>query len=193
MKVIGNKLLFAKVRDNAIIPTKRVEDAGYDLYCCCDEDVVIKPHETKLIPTGVACAMSEDYCLYLVERGSTGSKGMKKSCGVIDSGFRNEIFAAIYNGNDYDVVITDKVNKTELGYVTVKEPNVTYAELDNMPLINSHPSEYQIPVLYYPKSKAICQGLVLPVPKMYVKEVTYDDLKKYTSERGEGMLGASGK
>lgn len=164
MEIKNNELLFAKVKSSAIIPTKRIEDAGYDLYCCSDEDIIIEPHTTVLVPTGIACAVSEDYFLYLVERGSTGSKGMKRSCGVIDSGFRNEIFAAIYNGNDYTIIITDKVSSVQ------KDKS-----------------------LFYPKSKAICQGVILPVPKMDVREVSYEELLQYTSERGTSMLGASGK
>ena len=57
-KVHTNKILFAKTKPEAIVPTKRVEDAGYDLYACFEEEyMVIKPHETKLIPTGIATAI----------------------------------------------------------------------------------------------------------------------------------------
>ena len=52
-----NDLYFAKVNPNAIIPSKRDEDGGYDVYACFDEDyMVIQPHETKLIPSGIATA-----------------------------------------------------------------------------------------------------------------------------------------
>ena len=91
-----NNIKFAKVRENAIIPTKRDEDAGFDLYVCFDEDyIMINPLETKLIPTGIAVAIPTDYYFQIEERGSTGSRGIKKSAGVIDSGYRNEIFVAI--------------------------------------------------------------------------------------------------
>ena len=33
-----SKLYWAKVKEDAIIPTKRDEDAGYDLYHCFEED-----------------------------------------------------------------------------------------------------------------------------------------------------------
>ena len=36
----NNELIFAKVRPEAIIPTKREEDAGRDLYPCFDEDYI---------------------------------------------------------------------------------------------------------------------------------------------------------
>lgn len=92
---------FAKVKDNAIIPSKTLENAGYDIYGIfgdnSDKNRIIKPHQTKLIPTGIACALPTKYYFQVEERGSTGSKGIKKSAGVIDSGYRGEIFIAITN------------------------------------------------------------------------------------------------
>lgn len=92
---------FAKVKDNAIIPSKTLENAGYDIYGIfgdnSDKNRIVKPHQTKLIPTGIACALPTKYYFQVEERGSTGSKGIKKSAGVIDSGYRGEIFIAITN------------------------------------------------------------------------------------------------
>ena len=79
---MDGELLFAKAREGAKIPTKRDEDAGRDLYACFDEDyMVIKPLETKLIPTGIATAFSDQYYAQIQERGSTGSKGIKYGAG----------------------------------------------------------------------------------------------------------------
>mgnify|MGYP000734891585 FL=1 len=78
---------FAKVRPTAVIPTKRDEDAGFDIYADFEDDfIIIDPHTTTLIPTGIASACDVDYCFILKERGSTGSKGIAQRCGVIDSG-----------------------------------------------------------------------------------------------------------
>ena len=100
---------FAKVRPSAIIPIKRVEDAGYDIYACFDDDFKIIPaHSTMMIPTGIACALPIDYYFQVEERGSTGSKGIKKSAGVVDSGYRGEIFVAISNVNDKYLIFGDK-------------------------------------------------------------------------------------
>ena len=83
------KLYWAKVREDAVIPAKRKEDAGYDLYPCFEEDYLeILPHETRMIPLGVASAFSEDWVMILKERGSTGTKGIAQRAGVIDSGYR---------------------------------------------------------------------------------------------------------
>ena len=52
-------LLFAKVNPDAVIPVKRNTDAGYDCYACFEEDyIIIEPHQTKLIPLGVASAFT---------------------------------------------------------------------------------------------------------------------------------------
>ena len=92
---------FAKVRPDAKIPNKRIEDMGFDIYACFDEDYIeIGPHETKLIPTGIASSCDPKYGFLLRERGSTGSKGIALRCGVIDSGYRNEWFIGITNTNN---------------------------------------------------------------------------------------------
>ena len=97
-----NDLYFAKVNPNAIIPSKRDEDGGYDVYACFDEDyMVIQPHETKLIPSGIATAFSPKWVAIIKERGSNGSKGIAQRCGVIDSGYRNEWFVPLSNTNDF--------------------------------------------------------------------------------------------
>ena len=115
MTNIGEKeleIIFAKVKENAIIPSKEDENAGFDIYTCWDgvekKDKIIKPHTTKLIPTGIACALPINYYFQVEERGSTGSKGIKKSAGVVDSGYRGEIFVAISNVNDRYLIFGDK-------------------------------------------------------------------------------------
>lgn len=172
--VSKNTILFSKVNPNAIIPTKRDEDAGYDVYSCFEDDyIVIKPHETRLIPTGIATAFSKDWVAILKERGSTGTKGIGQRCGVIDSGFRNEWFAPITNHNDKPLVISN-VTKEEIGLV-----NGLDCQIDEC--------------IYYPTSKAIAQFIMLPVPQLNAVEIPYEQLLTFTSERGTGALGSSGK
>lgn len=173
MFVGENDLVFAKVKPNAIIPSKTEENAGYDIYACFDKDYwLLKPHTTELIPTGIASALHKSKYIQLEERGSTGSKGIKRSAGVIDSGYHGEWFVAITNTNDFDLVIAKEPlysNKNEL-----------LRKFGNM-------------VIVYPYSKAIAQAIVHEVPRMNVSEVTYQDLLTITSERGTGSLGSSNK
>ena len=167
------EIKFAKVHPDAIIPSKRDEDMGFDIYPCFDEDyIVIKPFETKLIPTGIASSCSSEYGFILRERGSTGSKGIALRAGVLDSGYRGEWFVGLTNTTE-KVLFISKLSEEE-----------TYDRHygDTMPLS-----------FVYPYSKAIAQALVIPVPKIKVEEVSYDELKAIESERGTGALGSSNK
>lgn len=158
-----NTIEFATVKTGAKVPSKRSEDAGYDIYACFDEDyMTIMPHETKMIPTGLISAFSEDYVIVLKERGSTGSKGMGQRCGIIDSGYRGEWFVPITNHNDKPIYIAKNKN----------------LETDG---------------ILYPYEKAICQALILPSSQGVVKEIPYPDICNAKSERGAGALGSSNK
>lgn len=173
MEVRGNKLYWAKVKPNAIILTKDRENAGYDIYPCFDDDyMIVRPLHTKLIPTGIACAVRDSYYLQVQERGSTGSKGIKYGAGVIDSGYRGEIFIAITNTNDAPIII-------------VKEENKTLAEVDSI-IKTSY-------AVVYPYEKAIAQLIVHQVHTMDEQEISYEKLKEIPSKRKEGTLGSSGK
>lgn len=157
----------SKLRPEAKIPNKRDEDAGFDLYPCFDEDyIIILPHKTKLIPTGLATAFSSDYVMLLRERGSTGAKGMALRSGVVDSGYRGEIFVGITNTNDFPIVV-----------------------LKNIEDKSWEKHHYII----YPYEKAIAQAIFIEPPKVQFEEIDYDDLMKIESERGIGKLGSSKK
>lgn len=89
------------------IPTKRDEDGGYDIYAFFEDDFIeIKPHETKIIPTGLYSAFSNDYVAILHERGSNGVKGIGQRSGVIDSGYRGEWGVPLTNHNDKTLLIS---------------------------------------------------------------------------------------
>ena len=194
-----NDLVFAKVKPDAIIPTKDEENAGYDIYACFDEDYIIIPaHSTKLIPTGIAAAVSDKYYLQVHERGSTGSKGIKYGAGVVDSSYRGEIFICINNVNSNDIVIS-KLNKKELfdkygKYDNNFDPDAKIIKYGDgqFDIIFEEDDEYY-KVIVYPYSKAIAQLVVHEVPKMNIKEITYEELKAIPSKRGTGALGSSGK
>lgn len=159
---------FAKVRPDAKIPMKRVEDAALDIYACFNEDwIEISPHSSKLIPTGIASAFGPEWAVVLRERGSTGTKNIKINAGVIDSGFRGEIFVSLYNGNNVPVYIAK--------------------------YLDGEQSPENKKAIIYPYSKAIAQALVIPVPEVEVEELSYEDLQAIPSERRLGALGSSGK
>lgn len=175
---------FAKVRPDAIIPSKRDEDMGFDIYACFDGSYMeIEPHETKLIPTGIASACDTKYGFLLRERGSTGSKGMALRAGVVEGSYRGEWFIGLTNTTEKTLVIS-KLDKRTTAMLMCHEDEEDFML-----------SEYEIDecMFVYPYSKAIAQALVVPVPKVNTEEISYEDLKAIPSERGCGALGSSGK
>ncbi len=188
-----NDFLLAQLREDAVIPSKRLEDAGYDVYACFEEDyMVIEPGETKLVSTGIASALHPSKCVILQERGSTGSIALKKGAGIIDSGYRNEWFVALTNCSNLSIVIS-KISEEEIlerlkGEYLVDKDGTTHWMI-------SDDSQFGVRKLFklYPYTKAIAQAIVVEVPIMETKEVTYEELKAIPSERGMGALGSSGK
>ena len=58
-KVDDDKVFWARDNDTVKIPTKREEDAGWDIYANFEEDMwVIQPHTTVMIPTNLRSALS---------------------------------------------------------------------------------------------------------------------------------------
>ena len=165
------EIFFAKTKEGAKLPSKRPEDAGYDVYVLLDGEVLgLAPHETALLPTGIASACPPDYFFRIAERGSTGTKGIGQRCGVIDSGYRGEWFIPVTNHNELPLYFVRPDAAEKLTESLAGEAAVVYKT-----------------------DKAVCQALLLPVPKTSVRELSYDELCAIASERGAGKLGSSRK
>lgn len=160
---------FAKRNEKAILPNKKDEDAGYDFYACFDEDYIeILPFETKLVPTGISWACSPEFYLQIEERSSTGSKGIKRSAGVIDSGYRGEIKIALTNINNKSLFIS----------------NIDETQLRN---------KYNIfnDIIFYSTQKAIAQGIIHRVEKMNISEISLEELSNISSSRKDKGFGST--
>lgn len=157
-------IYFSRKSEDVKLPTKREEDAGYDIYPYSENDILINPGEIAIINTGIKSCIPDDYVFVLKERGSTGTKGLSVRSGIIDSGYRGEWMVPINNTSDKPIIIS-------------KEPHMY--------------NKNQLTV--YPYEKAIAQALLLPVPKTNVIEISEEELMSFKSERGTGRLGSSNK
>ena len=186
-EVKENEILWARIDDTVIIPTKRDEDACYDIYAHFDEDyMIIYPHETKIVPTGLYVALNKKYKLELDERGSTGTKGIGQRSGQIDSGYRGLIGVPITNHNNGILIISKLLD--DKGKVDIGATN-------NIVFKGKRGDTVSVPygVIYYPYNKAITSGAIVEVPIMESKEISVEELKAIPSARGNGSLGSSGK
>ncbi len=164
----NNKVLFTKVKENAIIPTRESSNAGWDIYICPDEkDEVwlIDPNETKLIPTGIASVVPEGYYMQIQERSSTGSKGLKYSCGVIDSNYRGEWKIALYNSTNKTIVL-------------VHEDEAYKYEHNKNSIVHTF-------------NKALVQAVIHEIhPEILSEEISYEEFKEYqNTDRGDKGFG----
>ena len=107
-----------KLREDATLPTRGSEyAAGYDLYAAIDETIVIGPHETQKIGTGLSFELPENTFGMIVARSGLATKeGLRPAncSGICDSDYRGEYIIALHNDSD------------EIRYV---EPNERIAQL----------------------------------------------------------------
>lgn len=98
-----------KLTGTAKLPTRgSTSAAGYDLYADIQEAIDVNPHETVMIPTGLAMEIPEGYFATVPARSSVASKrGLRPAQGfpVIDSDYRGQIFIPMHNDSEAVQVI----------------------------------------------------------------------------------------
>ncbi|WIC89825.1 dUTPase [Gordonia phage Sapo] len=81
-----------------------VNDAGFDLYVT--ERTVLRPGEFKDLPTNVWVALPDEYWGLVTGRSSALRKhGLLVHSGVVDAGYRGELFAGAFNLSGNQVVV----------------------------------------------------------------------------------------
>ena len=122
-------LQIKKLRESARIPCRATAGAaGMDLYACLDAPVTIAPRERVMIPTGIAIALeSPAYCAFLYARSGLAAKhgiAPANCVGVIDSDYRGEVCAVLYNSSDEPFTIADGERVAQLVVAPVDQPTV---------------------------------------------------------------------
>lgn len=96
------KVLLKKLREDAVLPTRgSASAAGVDLYALPEGgEVMLPPHETVMIPTGLAAALPEGtFGAVFARSGLASRQGLRPAncVGVVDSDYRGELFIALHN------------------------------------------------------------------------------------------------
>ncbi len=104
------KVKIKKLDERATIPTYGTEySAGADLYAVADADVVIEPHETILVHTGLSLEIPEGYAGLIYARSGLASKNglaPANKVGVVDSDYRGEVMVALHNHGETEQSIS---------------------------------------------------------------------------------------
>lgn len=98
-----------KIKESAKLP-KRGSDyaAGYDLFACIDKPIIIEPHTTCKIGTGLAFALPHGFFGAIFARsGLATNQGLRPAncVGVCDEDYRGEYIVALHNDKDEPQII----------------------------------------------------------------------------------------
>ncbi|PEA32957.1 dUTP diphosphatase [Bacillus toyonensis] len=136
-------------------------DSGFDLVAA--EDAIVRPGQTKVIPTGLGFEIPPGYELQIRPRSGISRKTfLRVVLGTVDSGFRGEVGVIVSNTSYPGNSITLGINDDNEIYMNVK---------------------YEIK-----KGDRIAQGVIAPVETANFVET--DELSD--SERGNRGFGSTG-
>jgi dUTP pyrophosphatase len=98
------KINIKRLSETAKLPERgSAYAAGYDLFADLQEEVVIKPHETYMINTGVAMEIPEGYWGGVFARsGLSAKEGLRPAncVGVVDADYRGPVCVALHNDGE---------------------------------------------------------------------------------------------
>lgn len=89
--------------------------AGLDMRACLDDDIILQPGETKLIPTGLAVYIGDPtLAAVLLPRSGLGHKHgivLGNLVGLIDSDYQGQVFVSCWNrsSDPFEIKIGDRI------------------------------------------------------------------------------------
>lgn len=98
------QIKFKKLTNTAKTPTRATNgSAGYDLYVDADKPIIINPHKTARLTTGIAMEIPQGYFGAVYSRSGIATKRnlrLPNCVGVIDSDYRGNIGVSLINDSD---------------------------------------------------------------------------------------------
>ena len=117
-----------KLNDKAVIPTRGSEyAAGYDLYACIDNSVIIKAGETVKIPSGLAFEIPKGIAGFVFARSELATKqglALANAVGVCDSDYRGDYTTALHNYSNQDRIIEPKERISQVVFMPYLNANL---------------------------------------------------------------------
>ena len=103
------KALIKKLNKEVNIPEYKTNgSSGLDLEAFIEKDVVVKPYETALIPTGLSVAIEEHLEIQIRPRSGLAARNsitVLNTPGTIDSDYRGELKVILINLGKKDFII----------------------------------------------------------------------------------------
>ena len=125
---------FKKLDPRAVAPSYGSEyAAGADLHAILDAPIIIRPHESVLIHTGIAVAIPVGYVGLVYARSGIACKrdlAPSNKVGVIDADYRGEIMVSLHNHGTVDQTV--EPNERIAQMVITPIYSSFYEEVDNL-------------------------------------------------------------
>ena len=130
-----NTVLIKKLNNNSFdLPKYQTEGSvGMDLSAFIENDILIKPNERKLIPTGIALSLPQNIEGQVRPRSGLSLKygiTVLNSPGTIDSDYRGEIKVILINHGNEDFLIKNNDRIAQLVFNEVVK--VSFKEVNNL-------------------------------------------------------------
>tara|TARA_R110002167_G_C12306435_1_gene617710 strand:+ start:132 stop:578 length:447 start_codon:yes stop_codon:yes gene_type:complete len=116
-------------------------DAGLDVYANLEEETLIHPGDSIIIPTGLKFGVPHGYMLQVMNRSSIAAKrSLMVGAHVIDSGYDGEVFINLHNvGADIQIVkCGDKIAQLVMVPVVAFRPRLIGEDLYRQPITISN-------------------------------------------------------
>lgn len=114
--------------DPMFVPETQTSGAsGSDLRACVDHELVIKPYERALIPTGISIAVPRGYEAQIRPRSGLAYKHgvtLLNTPGTIDSDYRGEIKVILINLGDTDFIVKRGDRIAQMVFSKCENPSI---------------------------------------------------------------------
>ncbi len=124
MRKLQVKILDSRIGDQFPLPEYATTgSAGLDLRACLDQDLVLEPGQTELIPTGMAIHIEDpNLCAMILPRSGLGHKHgivLGNLVGLIDSDYQGQLFVSCWNRGQTSFTVAPGERIAQLVLVTV--------------------------------------------------------------------------
>lgn len=133
--LVDVKILDPRLHDN--MPSYATSgSAGIDLRACIEQEIVIQPGQTVLVPSGMAIHLADaGYAAMILPRSGLGHKHgivLGNLVGLIDSDYQGQIFVSLWNRGQLPFHLTPMERMAQLVIVPVMQARFNI--VDEFPL-----------------------------------------------------------
>lgn len=126
LRTVELKILDSRIGDSIPLPAYATEgSAGLDMRACIDDVLTVSPHETVLVPTGLAIHINDPgLAAVLLPRSGLGHKHglvLGNLTGLIDSDYQGQVFISCWNRSEFAYEVQPGERIAQMVFVPVKQ------------------------------------------------------------------------